>query len=355
MKKFLKFLVVLLITYIAICQISKQVKAYTTEEWKEIIEYKEVAVDGEPPYSDVEININSLEPNAGFPIVRTTAELMIFGKEGFEFEDIEKFQDIMKGIDIFDIDFFNEEHRNINDTWWKIRNYVQLSLRVSFYITMAAMLTQLIYIAIIIVKSAIFSEDIQLPYEKQILAPYRKLLKHREGNVDKSLVHKKLIEQWVISIILIVVIVIGLSLIINFSKLISSYDDSEREMLNILVYVKDGTGATGSSNKGYYFKANAETLHIFQSQHLLARFAFQNMVFILIALVVIIFKFILLIFLYIRLIVVAVTISVAPILVFVNGLIKARGNKGFLRKWLIIYTVLVVLRPMMAVLYGIIS
>ena len=354
MKKFLKFIIVVLITFIAICQINSKVKAYSTEEWKEIIEYKEVATDGEPLDPDITINIDSLEPNAGFPVVQATVELLIFGKEAYVTEDREKFADIMKGIDFFDIDFLNPDSTNTNDTWKKIRDLVQIVFRVSLYITIAAMLTQLIYIGIIIVKSAIFGENNILPYEKQILAPYKKYLRHSEGNVNRSLVHKKLIEQWIITLVLLVFIVIGLSLINNFSKLILANDEAEREILTIEAYVKDGSNTATTNNRGYYFKANIESILIFQSQHLVKKFAFQDFYMILRALFVTICKYILLLFLLIRVIIVAVSIAISPLLVFANGIIKANGNKGFLRNWIIIYAAMVISRPIIVVLYGII-
>ena len=354
MKKVFKFFCLLLIIYLAICQVSNQVRAYSTEEWKEIIEYKEVATDGEPIGPDITINIDNLEPNAGFPLVQTTLELLLFGKEAYVTEDREKFADIMKGIDFFDIDFLNQDSTNTNDTWKKVRDLVQLVFRVSLYITIAAMLTQLIYIGIIIVKSAIFGENNKLPYEKQILAPYKKYLRHREGNVNRNLIHKKLIEQWIITLALLVFIVIGLSLINNFSKLILANDEAEREMLNIEVYVKDESNTSTTSNRGYYFKANIESILIFQSQHLVKKFAFQDFYLILRAFIVIICKYVIALFLLIRLFIVAVSIAISPLLVFANGIIKANGNKGFLRKWLIIYLVMVMSKPLIAALYGII-
>ena len=45
LKKKFRFILMLVIIFLAICQINKFVSAYTQEEWKEIIEYKEVAVD----------------------------------------------------------------------------------------------------------------------------------------------------------------------------------------------------------------------------------------------------------------------------------------------------------------------
>lgn len=45
LEKLFRFTLILIIVFLAICQINKFVSAYTQDEWKELIEYKEVAVD----------------------------------------------------------------------------------------------------------------------------------------------------------------------------------------------------------------------------------------------------------------------------------------------------------------------
>lgn len=354
MKKNLKFILILLVTFLAICQTNKYVKAYTTEQWKEIIEYKEVAVDGEPTYSDVEINIDDLEPNPGFPIVQATSELLIYGKDAFTQEDIDKFPDIMKGVDLFDIDFFNPNSENINDSWKNIRKFVQIGFRATLYVAVGAMITQLVYIGILVVKSAVFSDKVKLPYEQTIISSSKEIITNKDGSINRSKMQKTLIEQWLIALLLLIFASIGLSIVINFSKLIEPKSDTEKEMLYLNVYVKDERNSGGSNNRGFYFKANGESLTIFQSQHLANRFAFQDLVLILKAFLTIVLKYIIYIYLILRLIIVGGIIAISPVLVFINNIIRTRGNEGFLLRLFIIFTAVVVSRPIIMALYALI-
>ena len=331
MKKIFEFFIILIFSFIVICQInSYSFGATTLEEWKEMIDYHEVATDGVPGYSDVEIDIDSLDPNALIPRMQVTAPLVIYGKDNFE--DIESDSDLGKGIDILDIDFMNKETENQNTSWKNIQEYVRLGFRSSLYISMSAMAVLLIYIGIIIVKGSISENKVKLPYEDLIKS---------KVSIDKSLLHKRLIEKWFKTILLLTFVAVGMSLIITFTKLILSYDDGERELYYLTVYVKDNSG----NNRGYYFKSNPEGIFLFQSYHSWGRFTTQNIIMMLKGLGSLILKVFLFAFFYIRMIGIAIITAISPILVFANGIFEVRGNKGFIRTVIIAYLILVFSRP----------
>lgn len=220
------------------------------------------------------------------------------------------------------------------------------------YITVAAMLTVLIYIGIIIVKNAVIGEKHELPFEKHFFSSYRKLFTDKEGNINRDLVYKRLTEEWLITLVLLVLISFGLSLLISFSKILVNNEDAGRQILNIQVYIRDDVNTTGDKSRGYYFRTNSESLFIFLSQLSIKRFWAQDLFLILKAYGAIIGKFFILGIWFIRLVVVATIISIAPILVFLNGFEKIKGNKGFLKNVIQVFLVLVVLRPIIAVIFG---
>lgn len=345
MNKIIKILIFIIVSFIVICQINKfSFGATSLEEWKEIIDYHEVAVDGPPASADVEIDIDTI--TTYLPKMQTTLPLVIYGKDSFE--DLDPESDIGKAIDILDIDFMNNESDNLNESWKNIRKYVKMGFSATLYVSAAALIIQLIYIGIILIKHAISeSSSIQLPYEKKLLQNKEMLA---EGNkIDRDKVRKELTEQWIITIVAMFFIIVYMSLVVSFSKVIVQNDDAERELYYLTVYVKDNSG-TGTNDRGYYFNTNPEALFLFQSKRSFTKYGLQNILFLAQGLLSIIGKFFVYLILLVRMLLIAVITVISPILVLINGFKKIHGDEGFLKKLIFLYAILVFIRPGLMIL-----
>lgn len=222
MKKIEKILIATLVI-LAICQISYRVYAYTLIEAKNLVEFKEMAVDERPKEYDVEINAEDLIAIEEIPCITKTIESIIYGNKGF-----------------FNINFFDSSATNTNmsEAWKKLAKIVQVVFKLSLYIAMALMLTLLIYIAIMLVSYGISNKKID-----GIPIP----LMDRFRGVKS----KVIIEQWFSSVVILALMAFIITILTSFSGIIIEWADGLRGANTenyITVFVKNAKKSTRSSS-----------------------------------------------------------------------------------------------------------
>lgn len=234
MEKVKKVFVIFIGMFLAICQINSKVNAYTLEEVKEKIDFKIVQEDGEPENYDVLIDANDLISSEKLPCIESSLDTVLYGDADF--------------LDLLDIDFLNINSSNENEIWTKLSEIVRSFFRVFYYIGLAAMLTLLIYLAVILVYTSIS--------KKESVLPFGKVFKGGKGkNPQKDSLEKRFIEQWLISFFILVCLPYILNFVIFFSNFITEISDQyvteEAAGNSIVVYVKNskvGTSSTSISN-----------------------------------------------------------------------------------------------------------
>lgn len=246
MKIIYKILFSCIIFYMAICQLNKYVLSYKLDEVKDLINYHEVAVDGEPKGLDnpeenhiVQYELSNMEFNVEFPLVQTTAEMIVYGKRAIP-KTIDTASNIIANIDLLDINFFDLKSTNESSKWKNIQNIVYTFTRIFTFISIALMLTLLIFMGVVISYRATTGKIRGPGFVKTYYN--RKMIGKDGNNISENVREKIFIEQWVISIILLVLVFIIMSLIVYFSVWLESlYGDKIIENNEITVYVHDNT------------------------------------------------------------------------------------------------------------------
>ena len=225
MKKIKKFVCIIICLFLAICQINSTVYGYTLDEVKKLIDFQLYDGENEPEDYDIKIDASELLLNEKLPCIVTTIEKVLYSDDG-----------------IFNIDFLgNTSSSKDNSSTEKsdknksfIRNNVRVILKVLLYISAAAMLTLLIYMSVITVSKGIS--------EKSSILPFSKIYKDTNGEKTpgKSIQAKRLIEQWFVSVILLILLPYLINFTVAFSNYISSFSDNKKmEEDSITVYVKN--------------------------------------------------------------------------------------------------------------------
>ena len=238
-KKIFTFIFIIL----AICQISINIYAYTTEEAKKITDYKELGSGEDPGEYDFLIDLNDIKDDEEIPAFQTSVDTILYGKE-----------------DILKVNFFDENNNNSSEFWVKFRNIVLYIYRITLYIAAALMLTLLIYIAIILVSSSITNNEVNM-------RPLRKLFgKGVKRTPEQEKKRKKIVEQWVIGVIALALltIVINLTLFMSdeFGNIIYGFKPDNYDICNyIKVYAKyeDGKHRPKTHKKKAKSNNNSET------------------------------------------------------------------------------------------------
>ena len=266
MKKILKkFCIICICLFCIICQVfDNSVYADSIEEIKKNVNYKTVEEDGEPDSYDVLIDAQDLITDEKLPAgIKTTIEDVLYDNSG-----------------IFSIDFFGNDKTNSkssskkskkskknknsssNDTTQEdktaekakaIRSFVRNTYKVFLYIACGAMITVLIYMAVVTVTSGISPSLNILPFSSIING------KKGEKNPNQYMKSKRLVEQWVISVISLALAVFVMNLIVAFSdNIVNAMENKKVENESITVYVKNskfavnapilgGSGSSGST------------------------------------------------------------------------------------------------------------
>lgn len=266
MKKILKkFCIICICLFCIICQVfDNSVYADSIEEIKKNVNYKTVEEDGEPESYDVLIDAQDLITDEKLPAgIKTTIEDVLYDNSG-----------------IFSIDFFGNDKTNSKSSSKKskkskknknssssdttqedktaekaktIRSFVRNTYKVFLYIACGAMITVLIYMAVVTVTSGISPSLNILPFSSIING------KKGEKNPNQYMKSKRLVEQWVISVISLALAVFVMNLIVAFSdNIVNAMENKKVENESITVYVKNskfavnapilgGSGSSGST------------------------------------------------------------------------------------------------------------
>ena len=328
MKKIFKIFFSFFIIYIVICQLNNSVYAYTIDQVKDLIDYHEVAEDGEPTECDILLKLSDMETSIEFPLIQTTLEMIVYGKQAIK-EKTDVLANIIDKIDLLEINFFDENPNNGSKLWNKIRNIVRTGTRVTLYISFGLMLTLLIYMGFVIVKRTISEEKAQLPLANTF---YSRVDSNGE-KIKSEILERNFIEQWILSFILLLLTIFIMTSIINFSYLIESlYADKMTPTRSLQVYVMDDT----MHDYGYYFKTNVQGAYLFQSQRSWAKFGMHNFLLLICSTILIIYKAGLYGIYICRMILLAFLSMVFPIIILINAFTRVMyGDKylsGKLRK-----------------------
>lgn len=255
MKKIVrKFVIICICLFCVICQVSSNnVYAYSIEEIKENVDFKTVEEDGEPEEYDILIDAKDLITDEKLPAgIKTTIEDVLYDNTG-----------------LFNIDFFgkeeaednnknsskeknnnkknksssenNDETEDKNEEKAKaIRSFVRNAYKVLLYIASAAMIIVLIYMAIVTVTSGI-SPTLNI-------LPFSNIINGKKGEKpNQKLKSKKLVEQWVTSVISLALAVFVMNLIVAFSNnIVNDIENKKVENETITVYVKNSQFATNA-------------------------------------------------------------------------------------------------------------
>lgn len=266
MKKILKkFCIICICLFCIICQVfDNSVYADSIEEIKKNVNFKTVEEDGEPESYDVLIDAQDLITDEKLPAgIKTTIEDVLYDNSG-----------------IFSIDFFGTDktsskssskkskkskknkNSSSSDTTQEdktaekaktIRSFVRNTYKIFLYIACGAMITVLIYMAVVTVASGISPSLNILPFSSIING------KNGEKNPNQYMKSKRLVEQWVTSVISLALAVFVMNLIVAFSdNIVNAMENKKVENESITVYVKNskfavnapilgGSGSSGST------------------------------------------------------------------------------------------------------------
>ena len=266
MKKILKkFCIICICLFCIICQVfDNSVYADSIEEIKKNVNFKTVEEDGEPESYDVLIDAQDLITDEKLPAgIKTTIEDVLYDNSG-----------------IFSIDFFGTDktsskssskkskkskknkNSSSSDTTQEdktaekaktIRSFVRNTFKIFLYIACGAMITVLIYMAVVTVASGISPSLNILPFSSIING------KNGEKNPNQYMKSKRLVEQWVTSVISLALAVFVMNLIVAFSdNIVNAMENKKVENESITVYVKNskfavnapilgGSGSSGST------------------------------------------------------------------------------------------------------------
>ena len=321
-----KILFIILCVVLAICQLEIKVYGYTQEEVKEITEFKTVEDDGEPEDYDILIDARDLIQNQKIPCVQSSIDTILYQEKNE-----------------LDINFFDTASNNTNEIWNFISGLVRNGFRVFLSIALAASLTLLIYIAVILVYSTISKKQSFLPLGKFFMGG-------KEQTPGQYAKEKRFIEQWIISVLILALLPFAIILIISFAGFITDISNQytvEEEELTIFVQNAQING----DNVDYYFKTNLEGLLMFQTQYNWDNFTARNIMYMICGIIVTIFKIFLYVLFVVRMAVVAALTTISPILILVNAFLRISGNKGILTNWLILYLFCILIKPVMELMY----
>ena len=158
--------------------------------------------------------------------------------------------------------------------------------------------------------------------------------------------------------------------ITNYEKYIHGYTPTKDAGQDMYIYYRDrikkynlerfdNMPDTPVGTKGAlsacYFNTSLEGLYMFESQFEWKDNVLHNLMYIVCGLLITIIKWVLFIVFLIRLALVFALIIFAPIIIIINTIKSINGNDGLLRKWFVLYVYIVLLKPILGVLYSVIT
>lgn len=212
-------------------------KLLDQETWNYLVENTDIS-EGKPDTYDIFIDEADLDQDDGMeiPVIQTSLDYVLYNN------------DYLSNIDFFKTNSFDNKatlkhidetlQNQLKTTWERISNLVKDVYKVFLYISVALMLTALILIGVIIARRSIASID----------------------KVDEKYTEKKMTEQWIISFISIIMIIVIINLTIAFtamlSNLTSTYDENETLLDSVKIYAKayvrskSNTSGTSANSNG---------------------------------------------------------------------------------------------------------
>lgn len=237
-----KICVICICLFCIMCQIlDNSVYAYSIEEVKKNANFKTVEEDGEPEKYDVLIDAQDLITDEKLPAgIKTTIEDILYDNSG-----------------LLSIDFFGNEKKSTKSNSSKkkdnssteqedktaekaktVRSFVRNTYKVFLYIASAAMIVVLIYMAIVTVTSGV-SPSLNI-------LPFSGVINGKKGEKpDQYRKSKRLVEQWITSVISLALAVFVMNLIVAFAdNIVNDMADKKIKNESITVYVKNSKFAT---------------------------------------------------------------------------------------------------------------
>ena len=212
-------------------------KLLDQETWNYLVENTDIS-EGKPDTYDIFIDENDLDPDDGLeiPVIQTPLDYVLYNNDHFssiDFFNSKSFDNkaTLKNVDVN----WQNELRNI---WEHISNFVKDMYKVLLYISVALLLTALILIGVIIAKRAIARND----------------------KIDEKYTEKKMTEQWILSVIYLIMSIVIINLTITFtamiSNLTSTYDANEKLLDSVKVYAKAYARTKESNSSGTSVNSN---------------------------------------------------------------------------------------------------
>lgn len=342
MKKIKKVIFMIVIAFLAICQMNLKTYSYSLEEVKYLTNFKIVQEDGAPSRYDILMDASDMIKNQRIPCIRKSIDSILYHDEALLNINFLTGQAASSDDNVETV--FEQTGDKISQT---IRSIVQASFKILRYITFAATLTLLIYIAVMLVYSGIS--------KKESFLPFGSFFKGGKGkNPEQHSKEKRFVEQWIISILILTILPYAINLIVSFSSFITDLTDQYRTGEDsIIVYVQNSQ--IDGENVDYYFETNIEGLLMFQSQYDWERFAIKNIVNLISGIILTIFKIFLYVLFILRMVIVAILTAISPILLLIHAFMKINGNKGILKNWFMLYFLCVLSKPVLALTYYILA
>ena len=158
--------------------------------------------------------------------------------------------------------------------------------------------------------------------------------------------------------------------ITNYERYIHGYTPTEDAGRDMYVYYRDRIQKynlerfdnmpdtpVGTKNNitSCYFKTDLEGLYMFEAQYNWDKHFLHNLIYIFCGILLGLFKWFLYGIFFLRLLVVGVLIVIAPIVIIIDSFKKINGNEGILKKWVIIFSYVVLLKPLLGAIYYIMT
>lgn len=213
----------------------------------DVIQYLGNKIDieeGKPEKYDIYIDGEDLDPEDGLeiPAIQTSIDYIIYNN------------DESSNIDFFNTNAFSNKAslKNINsslkktlkDNWNDLSTKVKGTFKVILYIALGFMGTILIIIGFLIVKGTIFKDTITDIMKKNMGVT--------DDNLPNEYYHKKATNQWIFTLLTLILIIIFIIVSISFtgviSKLTSTYNEKDQLLDSVKVYAKAEVNSNSSSS-----------------------------------------------------------------------------------------------------------
>lgn len=206
---------------------------------------------GKPEKYDIMIDENKIDSENGLeiPITQTSIDSILYNNDftsNIDFFETNSFENKVE-LKSTDTDAKDEEQKK----WEDLKTYVRIIYRVLLYIALALMITSIILIGILLVIETLSSNKINSFVEKNL----------KNGkSVKQNIQEKRLIEQWVYTMITLILIILVINMSISMTAGISNLSISQNENVldSVVVYAKLNNSFRGSMSDGIAVKKDID-------------------------------------------------------------------------------------------------